>query len=53
MARLTGTLFPSLGLNYPCVNWYSLLALAQGAGLYKLVRPQMTEDNVILVKGGR
>ena len=32
---------------------YSLLALAQGASLYKLVRPQMTKENVIDVKGGR
>ena len=31
----------------------SLLALAQGASQYKLTRPQMTEDNVIIIKGGR
>lgn len=33
----------------PC----SLLALAQGAGMYKLSRPHVTEDNVIHIKGGR
>lgn len=31
----------------------SLLAMAQGACLYKLVRPEMTEENVIRIKGGR
>ncbi|KAL8972895.1 MAG: hypothetical protein Q9183_000284 [Haloplaca sp. 2 TL-2023] len=32
---------------------YSLLALTQGAGMYKLSRPYMTEDNIIHIKGGR
>ncbi|KAL8902299.1 MAG: hypothetical protein Q9192_000035 [Flavoplaca navasiana] len=31
----------------------SFLALAQGAGLYKLSRPLVTEENVIRIKGGR
>ncbi|KAI4092728.1 MAG: hypothetical protein L6R37_007534 [Teloschistes peruensis] len=31
----------------------SLLALAQGAGVYKLSRPHVTEDNIINIKGGR
>lgn len=31
----------------------SFLALAQGAGMYKLSRPHVTEDNVIRIKGGR
>lgn len=31
----------------------SLLALTQGTSLYKLVRPQMTYENVIMIKGGR
>ncbi|KAL9589019.1 MAG: hypothetical protein Q9203_002186 [Teloschistes exilis] len=31
----------------------SLLALAQGAGMYKLSRPHVTEDNIINIKGGR
>ncbi|KAL9585794.1 MAG: hypothetical protein Q9212_001307 [Teloschistes hypoglaucus] len=34
-------------------NIYSLLALAQGVGMYKLSRPHVTEDNVIHIKGGR
>ncbi|KAL8997253.1 MAG: hypothetical protein Q9169_003446 [Polycauliona sp. 2 TL-2023] len=29
------------------------LALAQGAGMYKLSRPVVTEDNVIRIRGGR
>ena len=32
---------------------YSLLALAQGASLYKLKRPQMTYHNWIQIRGGR
>ncbi|KAL8671222.1 MAG: hypothetical protein Q9168_004276 [Polycauliona sp. 1 TL-2023] len=32
---------------------HSFLALAQGAALYKLSRPLVTEDNVIRIKGGR
>jgi hypothetical protein len=32
---------------------YSLLALAQGASMYKLCRPRMTLDNVVRIKGGR
>ena len=35
------------------VNRSSLLALSQGAKLYKLCRPQMTRDNVLHIKGGR
>jgi DNA mismatch repair protein MSH5 len=31
----------------------SLLALAQGAKLYKLCRPKITLDNVLRIKGGR
>jgi hypothetical protein len=31
----------------------SLLALAQGAKIYKLCRPRMTRDNVLRIKGGR
>ncbi|KAI4256406.1 MAG: hypothetical protein L6R42_006240 [Xanthoria sp. 1 TBL-2021] len=31
----------------------SFLALAQGAGMYKLSRPHVTEDNVIRIRGGR
>ncbi|RAR08460.1 DNA mismatch repair protein MutS [Stemphylium lycopersici] len=31
----------------------SLLALAQGAKIHKLCRPQMTQENVIRIEGGR
>lgn len=31
----------------------SLLALARGAAMYNLARPQMTEENIIHIKGGR
>jgi len=27
--------------------------MAQGASMYKLIRPEMTEKNVIKIKGGR
>ena len=30
-----------------------LLALAQGAKIYKLCRPQMTQENVVQIEGGR
>ncbi|KAF2198323.1 hypothetical protein GQ43DRAFT_465698 [Delitschia confertaspora ATCC 74209] len=36
-----------------CGELDSLLALAQGAKLYKLSKPRMTRDNVIQVRGGR
>lgn len=36
-----------------CGELDSLLALAQGARLYKLCRPRVTLDNVIRIKGGR
>jgi len=36
-----------------CGELDSLLALAQGAKQYNLVRPKMTESNVINIKGGR
>lgn len=36
-----------------CGELDSLLALALGATNYKLVRPQMTDENVISIKGGR
>ncbi|PGH01372.1 DNA mismatch repair protein MSH5 [Blastomyces parvus] len=36
-----------------CGEIDSLLALVQGASLYKLVRPQITQDNSIAIKGGR
>lgn len=36
-----------------CGELDSLLALAQGAKLYKLCRPQMTTDNILRIKGGR
>ncbi|KAL8631563.1 hypothetical protein Q9189_002669 [Teloschistes chrysophthalmus] len=36
-----------------CGELDSLLALAQGAGMYKFSRPHVTEDNVIHIKGGR
>ncbi|MCJ1475715.1 MutS protein msh5 [Lambiella insularis] len=36
-----------------CGELDCLLALAQGAKLYKLARPRMTEDNVIEIDGGR
>jgi len=36
-----------------CGELDSLLALAQGAKIYKLCRPRMTHDNVIRIKGGR
>ncbi|KAI4269650.1 MAG: hypothetical protein LQ337_007146 [Flavoplaca oasis] len=36
-----------------CGELDSFLALAQGAGLYKLSRPLVTEENVIRIKGGR
>ena len=32
---------------------FSLLALAQGAKIYKYCRPQMTQENIIMIKGGR
>ena len=31
----------------------SLIALAQGARMYKLSRPRMTNENVIKIDGGR
>jgi len=31
----------------------SLLALAQGARVYKFCRPRITEKNIIYIKGGR
>ncbi|KAK2795607.1 hypothetical protein FQN50_009713 [Emmonsiellopsis sp. PD_5] len=36
-----------------CGEIDSLLALVQGASLYKLIRPQITQDNSIVIKGGR
>ncbi|CAO2650650.1 Nn.00g019420.m01.CDS01 [Neocucurbitaria sp. VM-36] len=36
-----------------CGELDSLLALAQGAKIYKLCRPRMTLDNVIRIDGGR
>ncbi|KAK2799306.1 MutS protein msh5 [Onygenales sp. PD_10] len=36
-----------------CGEIDSLLALVQGANLYKLIRPQITQDNSIVIKGGR
>lgn len=36
-----------------CGELDSLLALAQGAKLYKLCQPRMTRDNVVSIKGGR
>lgn len=36
-----------------CGELDSLLALAQGAKQYKLVRPRMTKENVIRISGGR
>ncbi|KAM5507939.1 hypothetical protein McanMca71_001210 [Microsporum canis] len=36
-----------------CGEIDSLLALVQGASLNKLVRPRMTEENIISIKGGR
>ncbi|KAL9609329.1 MAG: hypothetical protein Q9167_005895 [Letrouitia subvulpina] len=36
-----------------CGELDSLLALAQGAGIYNLSRPQVTEKNVIHIQGGR
>lgn len=36
-----------------CGELDSIMALAQGARLYKLCRPRMTEANVIDIKGGR
>jgi DNA mismatch repair protein MSH5 len=32
---------------------FSMLALAQGARLYNLCRPQMTPENVIRIQQGR
>lgn len=36
-----------------CGELDSLLALAQGAKIYKLCCPQVTHENIIRVKGGR
>lgn len=36
-----------------CGELDSLLALAQGAKLYKLAKPRMTKENVVEIKGGR
>jgi DNA mismatch repair protein MSH5 len=36
-----------------CGELDSLLALAQGAKMYKLAKPTLTEENVIKIKGGR
>ncbi|PGH21494.1 hypothetical protein AJ80_03162 [Polytolypa hystricis UAMH7299] len=36
-----------------CGEIDSLLALTQGANMYKLVRPKMAPSNVIAIKGGR
>jgi DNA mismatch repair protein MSH5 len=36
-----------------CGELDSILALAQGARLYKLCRPGVSNDNTILIKGGR
>lgn len=32
---------------------FSLLALTQGAKIYKYCRPHMTQENIITIKGGR
>ncbi|KAL8771108.1 MAG: hypothetical protein Q9209_003279 [Squamulea sp. 1 TL-2023] len=36
-----------------CGQLDSFLALAQGAGMYKLSRPYITEENIVRIKGGR
>ncbi|KAI9840473.1 MAG: MutS protein msh5, partial [Pleopsidium flavum] len=36
-----------------CGELDSLLALVQGARMYKLTRPRITEENIIRIKGGR
>lgn len=36
-----------------CGELDSLLALAQGAKMYKLAKPKMTRENVVKIKGGR
>ncbi|KAK2750532.1 MutS protein msh5 [Onygenales sp. PD_40] len=36
-----------------CGEIDSLVALVQGASLYKLIRPHITQDNSIVIKGGR
>ncbi|KAF2495890.1 hypothetical protein BU16DRAFT_560749 [Lophium mytilinum] len=36
-----------------CGKLDSLLALAQGAKMYRLVRPKLTKDNVVKIRGGR
>jgi DNA mismatch repair protein MSH5 len=36
-----------------CGELDALLALAQGAKIYKLCRPRITDDNVVRIKGGR
>ena len=36
-----------------CGELDSLLALAQGAKIYKLCRPRMTRENVVRIEGGR
>ena len=35
------------------IDKFSLLALAQGAKIYKFNRPQITESNIIDIKAGR
>ncbi|KAF2804902.1 uncharacterized protein BDZ99DRAFT_425101 [Mytilinidion resinicola] len=36
-----------------CGELDSLLALAQGAKMYRLAKPKLTKDNVVKIKGGR
>ena len=36
-----------------CAELDCLVALARGAQMYNLVRPKMTEENVVKIKGGR
>ena len=36
-----------------CGELDSLLALAQGAKIYRLCRPRVTRENIIRIKGGR
>ena len=41
------------GVSDVCGELDSLVALARGANQHKLVRPRMTEQNIIKIKGGR
>lgn len=51
--NLIGTVCMGSFVSSIDADYYSLLALVKGAGMYKLARPQITKENVVLIKDGR